>query len=91
MHRYEPSTPRLAFGIAAVAMSVLTIGVFVIAPAIMDAGAHEPEQLAASTITTPASTGAIAGAPTQVAAVHGPGLTQLHAHRPNRIGSQKVE
>lgn len=91
MHRYETSTPRIAFGIAAVAMTVFTISVFVVAPAMLNASAHEPGQLAASTVTTPATIGVVPGARIEVAAVHAPGLTQLQAHRPNRIGSQKVE
>ena len=90
MHRYATSTPRLAFGIAAVAMTVFTLGVFVVAPAMLDAGAHEPEPLA-SKVTTPASTDTVTGARIAIAAVHAPGLTQLHAHRPNRIATRKIE
>lgn len=33
MKRYEPSTPRTAFGLAAVALTAVTLGVWVIAPA----------------------------------------------------------
>jgi len=40
MHRYETSTPRVAFGIAAVAMTAITIGVLVVMPVRMEADSH---------------------------------------------------
>ena len=36
MNHYEPLSPRVAFGIAAVAMTAITIGVSVVMPAKMD-------------------------------------------------------
>ncbi len=36
MNRYQPDTPRAAFGIAAVALTVLSLGVLVVAPAALD-------------------------------------------------------
>ena len=71
MNSYEPLIPRVAIGIAAVAMTAITIGVSVIMPAKMDPDGHEPRILAASTVTSPASTGVVA----EVAAVHEPGLS----------------
>jgi O-acetyl-ADP-ribose deacetylase (regulator of RNase III) len=41
MHRYETSTPRVALGITAVAMTAITIGVLVVMPARMRAISHE--------------------------------------------------
>ena len=73
MHRYETSTPRVAFGIAAVAMMAITIGVLVFLPASMQSDSHDPDILAAPKVTTLASTSAATGATIDVAAVHGPG------------------
>ncbi len=36
MNRYEPDTPRAAFGIAAIALTAIVLGSLVIAPATMD-------------------------------------------------------
>jgi hypothetical protein len=57
MNYYEPSLPRVALGIAAVAMTVITIAASVILPAQMDSGSREPRTLAASNATSPASMG----------------------------------
>ena len=74
MNRYEPLVPRVALGIAAVAMTAITIAVSVIMPSKMDSDSREPRMLAASTVTTPASTDVAAGsASIDVAAVHEPG------------------
>jgi hypothetical protein len=70
MHRYETSTPRFALGLAAVAMAAITLGVFGIMPATMEAGAHEPGVLAQSTITTAASAGAASDARLDLDAIH---------------------
>jgi hypothetical protein len=48
MDHYEPSIPRFAIGIAAVAMTAITIAVSVIAPAQFGMGGREPSTLAAS-------------------------------------------
>jgi hypothetical protein len=78
MNRYEPSIPRVAFGIGAVAMTAITIGVSVIMPAKMDSDSYGPHMLAASKVTTPASTDvAAASATTDVAAVHEPELSTV--------------
>jgi hypothetical protein len=61
MHRYKNSTPRAAFGITAVAMSAITIGVFVVMPARTEANGHEPSLPAASNVTAMASTSAVTG------------------------------
>jgi hypothetical protein len=75
MHRYETSTPRVALGIAAVAMTAITVAILVVIPARIEAISHEPvSTLAMSQVTTLASTSAVTGATIDVVAVHGPGL-----------------
>jgi hypothetical protein len=56
-HTYEPSIPRVAFGIAGVAMTVITVAISVILPALMDSGSRDARTLAASKATAPASVG----------------------------------
>ena len=78
MIRYQPLIPRVAFGIAAVAMTAITIGVSVIMPAKMDSDSREPRVLAALKVTAPASTGVVAGAESiAVVAVHEAGLSTV--------------
>ena len=36
MNRYEPGTPRTALGLAAIALTALTVGLLVVVPAKMD-------------------------------------------------------
>jgi hypothetical protein len=55
MKHYEPSIPRVALGIATVAMTVITIAVSLILPAQMDSGSRELPTLAASKATALAS------------------------------------
>jgi hypothetical protein len=45
---YQPSTPRLAFALTAVAISAVLLSIFVIVPASIDAEAHEPAMVAMS-------------------------------------------
>ena len=52
MKRYEPSTPRTAFGLAAVALTVLTISLGVVLPSIGNDN-RDDAQLA---VTTPVGT-----------------------------------
>jgi hypothetical protein len=71
VNRYEPSSPRAAFGVAAVVMTAITIGVSVVIPAQMDSDSREPPVLAALTVTAPASTGVVTGSESiDVVAVH---------------------
>ena len=51
---YEPALPRVALGIATVAMTVISLAVSVILPAQTDSG-REARMLAASKATAPAS------------------------------------
>src|SRR5438309_947938 len=55
MNHYEPSIPRLALGIAAVAMTAITIGASVIVPAQMDSGSRGLSMLVAPKVLAPAS------------------------------------
>ncbi len=73
MNHYEPSTPRFAVGIAAVAMTAITIGVAVVMPAKMDLGGRELRVLAASKVTTPTSTSLAAVTSIDVVAAREPG------------------
>ena len=87
MNRYEPLIPRVPFGIAAVAMTAITIGVSVIMPAKMDSDSPEPRMLAALKVTAPASTGDVAGSESiDIVAVHEEGLSAVPCalSNPNR-------
>lgn len=46
--RYQPSSPRLAFALAALAISAVLLSIFVVVPASIDAEAHEPAMVAMS-------------------------------------------
>ena len=74
MRRYETSTPRVAFGFAAAAMTAITIGVLVVIPARTQANGHGPGWLAASKVATPASTSAVTGTAIDVVSLHVPAL-----------------
>ena len=78
MNRYETFIPRVAFGIAAVAMTGITIGVLVVIPAKMDSDSREPRMLAASNVATPATTSVVTdSAIIDVVAVRDPGLSAV--------------
>ena len=83
MNRYEPLIPRVAFGIAAVAMTAITIGVSVVMPAKMDSDSPEPRMLAALNVTASAATGAES---VDVVAVHDEGsfMVPCTSSNPNR-------
>ena len=74
MPRYETSPPRIAFGIAAVAMTVITVGVFVVIPAKVETDEHDPSRLAASKVATLPFTSAVTGATIDVVSLHVPEL-----------------
>ena len=56
MNRFQSSTPRLALGIAAMAMTVVTFGLFVVVPATIDSGSEDVRTQAATKLVTPAAT-----------------------------------
>jgi hypothetical protein len=56
MNGYKSNSPRTAFGIAAVALSAVTMSAFVLAPATLDQlGDHEVAGLVASANAAPAN------------------------------------
>ena len=78
MNRYEPLIPRVAFGIAAVAMTAITIGVSVVMPASIDSDSREPRVLAALKVTAPAAAGVVTGSESiDVVAVHESGSSTI--------------
>ena len=79
---YEPSIPRVALGIAGVAMTVITIAVLVILPAQMDSGSREARMLASSKAIAPGSLGLAAVTSIDVVAAREPGSSTV----PVRIG-----
>ena len=52
MNSYEPSTPRAALGLAAVAMAALTFGAMVLGPAKLDSGGADAVTLASAKAET---------------------------------------
>lgn len=75
MNRYETSTPRTACGIAAIAMTAMTIGLMVVVPTKMDSGSLDVISLAAANAATPGDTEvAISPARIDVVAVREPNV-----------------
>ena len=56
MNRYQSSTPRAAFGVAALALTALTLALFVGAPATLGTGTAQDVTLASAARTTVAPT-----------------------------------
>src|SRR5579872_1832595 len=54
MRRYETRVPRMAFGIAAIALTAITIAVGVVAPARLDSSSAGRAALAAAKVRAPA-------------------------------------
>ena len=77
MNRYETAVPRVALGIAAVAMTAITIAIAVVMPAKMDSGGSEPRVLAALKVTTPASTSPATVTSVDVVAAREPGSSTV--------------
>lgn len=53
-HRYEPSSPRLALCTAAAALTAISMSVFVVIPAFVEAEAGEPADAAITVVSRPA-------------------------------------
>jgi hypothetical protein len=70
---YEPAIPRVALGIAGVAMTAITIALSVILPAQTDSGNREARMLAASKATAPASVALVAVRSIDAVAAREPG------------------
>ena len=56
MNRFDPSTPRATFGIAAIAMTALTVGLLVVVPTKMDSGDVDTIPLATANALPPSAT-----------------------------------
>jgi hypothetical protein len=67
MNRYQPSTPRVTFGIAAAAMTVITFAVLVLVPSMMDSVSDEVGTVAASTVASAVASTVAAPASAEVA------------------------
>ena len=79
MNRYQISTPRAASVIAAIALTALTLGVSVVAPAKMDSGSAEVRTLAAQKTVTPTPIQAVINpARIEVIGVREPGFISVH-------------
>jgi len=52
MNDYRPDTPRAAFAVGAVGLMALTLGAFVVAPAVFDSG-FEPDMTLATRSSAP--------------------------------------
>ena len=72
MNRYQTSTPRASFAIAAITLTALTLSVSIIAPARLDA---------AQKMTAPAATEVVDVGRMDVIAVREPALIPVHVHR----------
>ena len=55
MNRYQPKTPRAAFGVAAVAMTALTLALAIVAPAKLAPVSQDAAMLAAAGSGAPAA------------------------------------
>jgi hypothetical protein len=81
MNRYEMKTPRIAFGIAAVALAALTLGAAVVLPAVTGPGGQNT--LAAAKITAPLTEVAINPSHIEVVGVRE--QTVASANKPSHI------
>ena len=79
MKRYEPILPRAAFGMAAAAITALTMGLLVVVPAELQSGTSEANRVAAQRTDTRAP---VERAPVEVA--REPFRVDVIAHRDQR-------
>lgn len=70
MRSYEPSTPRAAVGLIAIAMTAITLGALVVMPAIMEVDSRDAGMLAASGDGPSALTNAVTDAAIDFVAAH---------------------
>jgi hypothetical protein len=88
MRFHQTWVRHAAIGIGAAAMTALTFGVFVIAPATMGANEPEPRLLAASTATVLAS--ARAATTIDIDAMHERRLDTVQCPEPNHVGPYRI-
>lgn len=74
MKRYQSSTPRAFFGIAAFAMTTVTFGMFVVVPAMIESGSDDVRTQAAKVVTPDVTEVAIIPARIEVQGVREPEL-----------------
>jgi hypothetical protein len=82
MHRYQPGTPRAIIGVAAVALTVATLAVAVLAPAAMNYGTREIGVLATTSDHVARSGDAATTQSIDVVAVRGVRLVPVAQLRP---------
>lgn len=70
MYRYQTSAPRFAAGMAALALSALTISAFVLVPAKVEDGSAEAAVLAAAKPTITVSDVTVLETPVDYVAIH---------------------
>jgi len=81
MNRYESATPRAAFGIAALAMTALVIGLSVVLPAKLEPRGEQRALAVAPIVRTDATEVAVIPA-VDVIAVREPQMVQDHSRQP---------
>ena len=83
MNSYEPNRPRTAIALAAAALTAITIGILVVAPAKFDGSHQEARVLAAAKARSAAPTEvAISPAQINVVGVREPELASVQLERP---------
>jgi hypothetical protein len=80
MTRYQTSTPRASFVIAALTLTALTFGVSIIAPSKMDAASHSGDALASKAVA-PAPIEIVDVSRIDVIGVRDAAFVPAHAHR----------
>lgn len=83
MNRYEPNRPRTPIALAAAALTAITIGILVVAPAKFD-GSHQQARILAAAKATSGAPLEVAISPAQINVVgeRQPGLASAQLERP---------
>src|SRR5215831_6457544 len=90
MHRYRTVMPRFALGLAAATMTAASIGLFVVAPAIVEGAGPDSPALAQSTGTTLASLKAASDTAIDLVALHEEETELLQPCTPSSKPTQTV-
>jgi hypothetical protein len=90
MNRYQISSPRKAFGIAAVAMTAISMGLSVVVPANLQSGARDLQTPEASNAITPGPL-EVAASPlhTDVIGIREPELVSVQVRNPGPKRTQE--
>ena len=89
-YHYKTSTPRFAVGLAAAALSALTISAFVLAPARVEDGSAEAALLAAAKPTVTVSEVAIVEVPADYVAIHEQALADAQCALPGPTSGHRL-